>query len=232
MALKLPITPARNLGEQAYERMRESIISLELTPGQVVQENELAEKLGISRTPVRDAFHLLITERLIEVLPQRTKRIASISVSKVLESSIVRLSLESTAFRLAAQRWGTSEEYALADKQLERLLEQQKEAAEQQNTAQFLQLDESFHKQIMLLAGNQTLLEVVHQMRGHLNRFRYLAMKELVLTSGLVREHEEILDCLRRRDDRGVVQLLEAHLGNIIDEIPPLRAQFDQYFQD
>ncbi len=232
MPIKMSITPARNLSEQAYEHMRESIISLELTPGQIVQENELAATLGISRTPVRDAFHLLITERLIEVLPQRTKKIANISVSKVLESSMVRLSLERTAFRLAAKQWGTSKEYIIVEKQLEKLLEEQKEAAELQNTAQFLRLDEWFHKQIMLLAGNQTLLEVVHQMRGHLNRFRFLAMKELVLTKGLVREHEEIFACLRSRDDRGVVQLLESHLGKINEEIPALREKFDRYFQD
>ncbi|GGD60705.1 GntR family transcriptional regulator [Paenibacillus nasutitermitis] len=232
MPLKMPITPVRNLGEQAYESIRESIISLELLPGQIVQENELAISLGISRTPVRDAFHLLISEQLIEVLPQRTKKIASISVSKVLESNIVRLSLESTAFQLAAKQWGMSEDYIKVDLQLEKLLDEQKEAAQLQNTALFLRLDEWFHKQIMLLAGNQTLFEVVHQMRGHLNRFRFLAMKELVLTKGLVREHEEIFACLRSRDERGVVQLLETHLGRVKEEIPSLREKFASYFQD
>lgn len=232
MPTKFPIAPARSLGEQAYESLREAIISLELTPGQVVQENELASSLGISRTPVRDAIHMLITEQLIEVLPQRTKRIASISVTKVLESSLVRLSLECTAFRLAADQWGTTEQHARAEKQMEYLIHEQKEAAELQDTALFLRLDEEFHKQIMLVAGNQTLLDVVHQMRGHLNRFRFLAMKELVLTKGLVQEHEEIFACLRNKDEQGVVQLLEAHLGKINEEIPSLREQFANYFQD
>jgi len=232
MSIKMSITPARNLGEQAYERIRESIISLELTPGQIVQENELAMTLGISRTPVREAFHLLITEQLIEVLPQRTKKIANISVSKVLESSVVRLSLERTAFQLAAMQWRASNDHVKVEKQLEKLLNKQKEAAELQNTAQFLRLDELFHKEIMRLAGNRTLLEVVHQMRGHLNRFRFLAMKELVLTKGLVREHEEIFACLRSRDERGLVQLLESHLEKIKEEIPSLREKFDHYFQD
>ncbi len=225
-------TTTKNLSVQAYEKMREAIITLELQPGETVQENEMAASLGISRTPVRDAFHLLISEQLIEVLPQRTKKIALISVSKVLESSMVRLSLESTAFRVAASQWGSTSEYAKAEKYLEYVLEEQRDAAEQQDTKLFMQWDEEFHRQIMLLCGNQTLIDVVNQMRGHLNRLRFLAMKELVLTKGLVKEHDELFELLKKRDEEGVVQLLEAHLGKIRSEIPPLREKFAHYFQD
>lgn len=232
MPVRSLITPARSLSEQAYEKIRESIISLELLPGQTVQENELADVLGISRTPIRDALHLLISEQLIEVLPQRTKKIACISVSKVLESSVVRLSLECTAFRLAAKQWGTSPEHAKAEKMLTHLLQEQREAAETQDTFTFLRMDEEFHRQILLLAGNQTLIDVVYQMRGHLNRFRFLAMKELVLTKGLVKEHEDLLACLKAGDEQAVVQLLERHLGKIKEEIAPLREKFAPYFQD
>jgi len=232
MPITSPITSARSLSEQAYERIRDSIISLELEPGQVVQENELAVSLGISRTPIRDAFHLLISERLIDVLPQRTKKIACISVSKVLESSMVRLSLESTAFKIVAKQWGESPLHAKAEKQMAAILQEQREAAEQQDTAQFLRLDEAFHRQVLLLAGNQTLLDVVYHMRGHLNRFRYLAMKELVLTKSLVKEHDELFGHLKKRDEQAVVQLLEAHLGKLSTEIPPLREKFAHFFQD
>ncbi|MEI7026209.1 GntR family transcriptional regulator [Paenibacillus sp. y28] len=223
---------ARNLGQQAYETLRDSIITLQLEPGQTIYESEVADLLHISRTPIRDAFHLLISERLIEVLPQRTKQVACISEWKVKESSFVRLSLESSAFKLAARQWGSTPACMKAERQIGVILEEQSEAAEQQNVIEFLRLDEAFHHCVLQLAGNGTLLEVVYQMRGHLNRFRFLAMKELVLTKHLVHEHHELFQCLKSKDESGVAQLLELHLGKLDSEIPPLRERFPTYFRD
>ncbi|EGL20261.1 MULTISPECIES: GntR family transcriptional regulator [unclassified Paenibacillus] len=226
------ITSGKSLGEQAYEALRDSIITLKLEPGQPIFESEIADTFQISRTPIRDAFQLLVTEHLIEVLPQRHKKIARISESKVKESSFVRLSLESSAFKLAAGSWDSSEKFVQAERQISRILREQSEAAEHQDVIQFLQLDEAFHKCILELTGNATLLEVVYHMRGHLNRLRYLAMKELVLTRKLVEEHLELFDSLKKRDETRTVQLLEQHLGSLDHEIPQLREQFPHYFTD
>lgn len=226
------ITSGKSLGEQAYEALRDSILTLKLEPGQTIFESEIADTFKISRTPIRDAFQLLVTEHLIEVLPQRHKKIARISESKVKESSFVRLSLESSAFKLAAGGWDGSEKFVHAERQIGRILREQREAAEHQDVVQFLQLDEAFHKCILELTGNATLLEVVYHMRGHLNRLRYLAMKELVLTGKLVEEHLELFDSLKNNDKTGTVQLLERHLGNLDHEIPQLREQFPHYFTD
>lgn len=226
------ILPSKSLGEIAYEALRDSIISLKLEPGQTIFESEIANTFGISRTPIRDAFQQLIAEGLIEVLPQRTKKITPISVSKVKESGFVRLSLEKSAFRLVTQNWRKSDQHLLAEKQMKKILEEQTEAAEQQDVIQFLELDEAFHRVILQLAGNDTLLGVVYQMRGHLNRFRYLAMKELVLTKGLIEEHAELFHYLKRRDEAKVVELLEHHLDNFDSEIPQLRELFPEYFTD
>lgn len=226
-----PISNAGNLGGQAFNQLRDSIITLQLEPGQTVQENELAESLGISRTPIRDAFHLLISEKLIEVLPQRTKKVALISETKVLESAMVRLSLESSAFRIAAREWENDERHRKIERVLLSILEDQQEAAASQNVVQFLSLDEMFHHHVLMLTGNETLLEMVYRIRGHLNRFRYLAMKELVLTKQLVKEHEQLLSSLKARDEAHVIAMLEQHLGKLHGEIAPLRERFPQYFQ-
>lgn len=228
-----PITSSRNLGEQAYEKLRDSIITLELVPGQTIQENEWGELLGISRTPIRDAFQRLVAEGLVRVLPQRTKEVARISETKVMESSMVRLSLESSAFKLVARSWQQDHPvYMKAEKTISAILQDQREAADMQDTKLFLELDEAFHRHILQLAGNQTLLEVVFHMRGHLNRLRYLAMKELTLTPYLVKEHDELFECLRNREEQGVVTLLEAHLSKLESEISHLRGIFPQYFEE
>ncbi|MCD9026161.1 GntR family transcriptional regulator [Cohnella silvisoli] len=225
-------SPSRFLGEHAYETLRDSIITLQLEPGQGIHENELAESLRISRTPIRDAIHLLHSERLIEILPQRTKQVACISESKVKESSLVRLSLESTAFKLTAMHWDQSDKYRTAEREINRNLQEQLEAAENQDVALFLQLDEAFHRIILKLTGNETLLEVVYHMRAHLNRFRFLAMKELALTSHLVEEHEQLFQAIKSRDADRVLKLLEHHLGKLDTEIPLLRSKFPHYFRD
>lgn len=226
------IFPARSLGEIAYGKLRESIISLKLKPGQTIFESEIADTFGISRTPIRDAFQQLIAEGLIEVLPQRTKKITPISVLKVKESGFVRLSLEKSAFRLVAQNWSDKDQYLMAEKQIQRILAEQTEAAERQDVIQFLQLDEAFHKVILQLTGNDTLLGVVYQMRGHLNRFRYLSMKELVLTKGLISEHMDLFNNLKLGNEKRVIELLEEHLDKFDSEIPRLREVFPEYFTD
>lgn len=232
MSFITPIKNMKSLGDQAYEILRDSIITLKLEPGQTIYENEIATLLNISRTPIREAFHSLISEQLIEILPQRKKKIARISETKVKESSFVRLSLETSAFKLVAVDWGDEEKYAIAETQIQRVLKEQTEAAENQDIIQFLQLDEAFHRYILQLAGNETLLQVVYHMRGHLDRFRYLAMKELVLTEQLVEEHQELFQHLRKRDGEKVAQLLNLHMGKLDIEIPRLREKFPDYFTD
>lgn len=228
-----PATSYKSLGYQAYETIRDAIITLNLEPGQMVMEVELAEQLGISRTPIREAFQMLVNEQLLQVLPQRTKKISLISDVKVKESSFVRFSLESSAFQLVAEQWDANQpRYTAAEQQLQLLLKQQQEAAERQDVLAFLKLDEQFHQLILKLAGNETLLEVVYHMRGHLNRYRYLAMKEFQLTKKLVQEHSELLRTLISGDALAAKQQLEAHLNKLDDDIPLLQKKYPAYFQD
>jgi len=227
-----PASSYKSLGYQAYETLRDAIITLKLEPGQMVMEVELAEQLNISRTPIREAFQLLVNEQLLQVLPQRTKKISLISELKVKESSFVRYSLESSAFQLVTRQWDASDaRYQAAEQDIRMLLEQQHKAAENQDVLSFLKLDEQFHQQVLKLAGNETLLEVVHSMRGHLNRYRYLAMKEFQLTKQLVQEHADLLHTLTTGNTSAVKQLLEAHLNKLEEEIPLLRDKFPNYFQ-
>jgi len=227
-----PATSYKSLGFQAYETLRDAIVTLELEPGQMVMEVELAEQLNISRTPIREAFQLLVNEQLLQVLPQRTKKISLISETKVKESSFVRYSLESSAFLLVAQQWDSASPlYQSVEQEIRLLLSQQQEAAEQQDVLTFLKLDEQFHQKVLKLAGNETLLEVVYHMRVHLNRYRYLAMKEFKLTKQLVQEHAELFHTLTAGNPSAVKQLLEKHLNKLEGEIPLLREKFPAYFQ-
>lgn len=226
-----PSASSKSLGYQAYEAIRDAIITLQLKPGQAIMEAELAELLQISRTPIREALQLLIAEQLIHVLPQRTKIVSYISDVKVKESAFVRLSLEQSAFQLVAQQWNSSElRYQKAEKQLLSLLAQQTEAADEHQVARFLELDEQFHRHILQLAGNETLLEVIYHMCGYLNRFRFLAMHSFLSPKQVVEEHTALLQALIDGNSSGLVGILQQHLGKLEQEIPLLKQNYGDYF--
>jgi DNA-binding GntR family transcriptional regulator len=221
----------KSLGDQVYESIRESIVSLRLEPGSMIYENELSEALNVSRTPIREAIRLLVNEQLLDVLPQRGTRIAKISVRKVGEARFIREHLETGAFRAAARLWN-DQEHRQTKETVTRLLEQQQAAADAEDIALFLQLDEAFHQAILGLIGNSTLLQVVYHMRGHLNRVRYLALKQFQHMNKVVEEHEDLFASIEQRDEGRALQRLERHLGKLDHELPELRREYPAYFLD
>jgi len=227
----LPPVPRHSLGDRVYETLRDRIVSLQLEPGEMVYENELSDMLQVSRTPVREAIRLLVSEELMEVLPQRGTRIARISGRKVSEARYVRELLEVGSFRLAARRWGKIGTPEI-EKKLTDLLAGQKEAASRRDFVRFIALDEAFHRRIMEATGNATLVKVVDQMRAHINRLRCLALRELRVSDRVLSEHEQLLLALRRCDERMIVDVLERHLRALENEIPDLRKRLPHYFAD
>ncbi len=220
-----------SLGDQVYKQLRDQIVYLQLQPGQMVYENEIAEKLSVSRTPVREAFRLLGSEQLIEIQPQRGTKVKLISVRKIEEARFIREHLEAGAFRLAAQLW--NEELARTyEEKLFDLLKQQQRAVEDQDAATLLKLDEDFHKLILTITGNRTLLQVIDHMRAHINRIRYLVLHELRHMERIVAEHHDILNAIRAGHEEQTVELLNRHFRELDRKLPELRAAFSHYFAD
>ncbi|QSO51363.1 GntR family transcriptional regulator [Alicyclobacillus curvatus] len=229
---RLDVKPTRKgLGELAYESLRDSIVSMELEPGQMVSEFELASQLGVSRTPVREAFRLLMQEEFIDVMPQRGARITLISQRKVEETRFVRECLEVRAFEEVAEQWDNSaDKYTRIERQIRLLFQEQEQALQQNESFRFLQLDEDFHRTVIELCGNRTLLNVVTSMRGHLNRVRYLSLQEMGTMANLVREHEAILDAITKNDVHLVEEVLSHHLRRLTVELPRIVELHKGYF--
>lgn len=225
------VTSRRSLGELVYDSVREAIVSLRLEPGTFIYENELAESLGVSRTPIREAIRMLSGEELLEVLPQRGTRVAPISERKVSESRFVREQLETGGFRLAARLW-RPERHEDVRRTCLRLLEEQREEAARGDIARFLQADEAFHQAILQVADNATLLQVIYRMRGHLNRARMLALRELRRIEPIVDEHEALLEAVAGGDEEQAASLMRAHVGKLDRELPELRQMYPDYFAE
>jgi|SRR5690606_27288726 len=226
----LPETGRRpTLGDQIYARLREAIVTLEWLPGQMLYENELSERLGVSRTPVREAIRLLASERLVDVLPQRGSRVTLISLRTVKEVQFIREQLESGAFREAARRWDPDLHGPVRDR-LEANLREQAQAAEAGDLPAFFRLDEAFHRLIMGVAGNETLLALIDRMRAHLNRVRFLSLKDERDEARILGEHRELLDAVASGHEERTVRLLMAHIGKMDSVLRRLESRHPDYF--
>jgi len=235
----------QSLSDQIYETIREGIVTMRFEPGQMLYENELAEMLGVSRTPIRAAIRLLESEKLIEVLPQRGTRVALISVPKVAEVQFIREQLEIGAFRLATRMWNLnqheqgfeqdenhlrSQQYMEA--QIHESLHMQRDAAQEKDFAAFLAHDEAFHKTIIASAGNATLLQVITQMRAHLNRVRHLALQQYQHMDKVIEEHKKLWEAIEQGNEALTVELLSQHIGQLGYVSADLRRVHPQYFTD
>lgn len=226
-------TKRETLSNHAYQIIRDAIVTLRFEPGQQVFEQELGNILGVSRTPIREAFRRLLAEELIEVQPQRGGRIAYISKKKIDEARFVRLSLEVSAFKELAKKWNIDAPYFQnLNDQIIGILEDQTKMAKEKNFDLFLKLDEKFHYSILEATGNATLISIVNQMRGHLNRIRYLELQETKHMGQLVNEHEAIFQAIKSNDIEKTEELLSGHIRWLEDSTHKIIEKFPHFFKE
>ncbi|QIZ05895.1 GntR family transcriptional regulator [Priestia megaterium] len=220
----------KTLGKKAYTKIRGEIITLNFKPGQMLSESELAATLGVSRTPIREAFLMLLHDELLDIIPQRGARVALISVKKFEENRFVRESLEISALKSVARNWNSDDlRYKESQKKAIELLEKQHIAAIKGEYIQFLQLDDLFHSVFLELMENQTLISVVTQMRGHLNRVRYLESTTPNHMENVVNQHQNIFDAIASNNEVKTEELLRHHFHKK-DDLPKLIELYSDYF--
>lgn len=221
------------LSDGVYSSLHDAIITLRLEPGQMVYETELANSLGVSRTPVREAFRLLLSEELIEIMPQRGARIAYISRRKVEDVRFVRMSLEMSAFGVVASKWNPDDtHFKELEVELEALLQRQSVCSANNDNAGFLEADELYHRRILEQTENATLMNVISSMRAHLNRVRYLELIESHHSAVMVEQHRRVLQAIvaNRVDDAAA--LLKEHLEYLQYDFPYLIKTYASYFRE
>lgn len=232
MNLRNISTKRETLSDHAYQIIRDAIVTLRFEPGQLVFEAELGHTLGVSRTPIREAFRRLMAEELIEVEPQRGARIAYLSEKKIVEARFVRVSLEVSAFRQVAKNWNNDDPlFQNLHKEVNSILGEQKRMLDEQNFEEFLKLDEQFHYAILNSTGNSTLISIINQMRGHLNRMRYLELQEAKHMARIVSEHVEIFQAIMSKNVNETERLLKEHIRWLEDTTSELVKKHPHLFR-
>jgi DNA-binding GntR family transcriptional regulator len=183
-----------SLAEQAYHAIRDMIVSLELRPGAVIDERRLMERLGIGRTPTREALRRLAQERLVEVFPRRGMFVTSVEIHDLASLAEVRLVLESHVARLAAER-ATDEDRGAMDDLLEEL-----ERRDDLDARGLMALDERIHRQVYHSAHNPFLESTLEEYYVLALRIWYLALDRARELERAVLGHRELLEAIRNGD--------------------------------
>jgi DNA-binding GntR family transcriptional regulator len=197
----------RYLHDEAADRLRELILSDRLAPGDRVNELELSEQFGISRTPMREAIKILAAEGLLETLPNHGARVAQIGARELEEMIEVVAALEAAGGDLAC-RHVEDAEVAAIEADHDAMLEAWRRGDE----ATYFARNRAIHDAIMAASRNRTLINLYNAISGRIQRARYSAHKTAAQWEKAVREHETILGLLRERDGPALATAMREHV--------------------
>jgi len=198
---------ARSLADQAYYRIRELIVSLELPPGSPISERELMERLRLGRTPVREALRALARERLVEVYPRRGMFVSGVDVGDLAGLSEVRAALESHAARLAAERANGDDRAAIAA-----LLAELNGVDGKLDERTLIDLDQRIHRHIYRCTHNPFLEATLDAYYVLTLRIWFLALERVARLEDAVGEHRELLEAVRDGDPDRAEEAMRRHV--------------------
>jgi DNA-binding GntR family transcriptional regulator len=199
---------AQSLGDRAYFAIRELIVTLDLAPGSIISERELQDRLGLGRTPVREALQRLEGERLVEVYPRRGIFVSAVNVRDLGVLSEVRSVLESFAARLAAER-STAEDRA----ETVALIAELEGLGSTADERLLINLDQRIHRHVYRCTHNAFLETTLDGYYVLTLRIWFLALDRVTRLDDAVREHLELLEAMRDGDAARAEDAMRRHVA-------------------
>lgn len=217
--------PRLSVRDQTLEALRRRIISLDLPPGEPLSENELAQEMGVSRTPVRESLILLREEGLVQVFPQIGSFVSLVDLSRVAEAQFVREAIECASLHdFSAEAAGIS---GLRD-----ILASQRDVEAKGDIEEFFRLDEDFHRELLRLAGHESAWTAVNSAKAHLDRARRLSLIDTRPVSTLIEQHTVVVDALEARNVAEADSSLRLHLRGVFEDVKRIQASSPDLFSD
>jgi DNA-binding GntR family transcriptional regulator len=199
----------RLLHAAVVDRLRDMIVQGDLAPGAKLNERVLGAALGTSRTPLREALKYLASEGLVGLLPNRGAIVAPLDRDRVKQMLAVMGALEALAGELACRNASDADINEIRALHFQMLAHHAR-----RELAEYFRLNQQIHLKIVDAGGNAPLAEVYRSLNAHVRRARYMANLSHERWDKAVREHEEILDALSRRDGVTLQRMLRDHLAN------------------
>ena len=189
-----------------YEELKRNIMSMKLEPGQTMSTQEIATKLNVSRTPVREAFLRLQSEGLVEMIPQRETMVSKISLKRVEQEKFIRECLEMGVIRKFMDKSGCEVEENMAE-----LIQLQKKCGEEKDFVGFLEADDQFHKVLFDVTGQEMAWETIASRNGHYNRLRILYVQRDTAMQESIEQHHKIATLLESGSREEAARALSSH---------------------
>ena len=212
--MKFSIASKISQKEKSYKGIKQAIISYEIKPGEPLIEKQIADKLGVSRTPVREALKELKSEGLVKIIPRKGAFVAEISSRDIEEIFLLREILECTAVKMAISR--IKEEDLI---EIESTFNSINDDIKGKNYKNILYADIKFHNFIVNSSGNRRLCQFLGMLNEQIYRLRKLSATVPSRLSSSLKEHEGILEALKKRDKDLAEQRLRQHIRNVKDKI-------------
>ena len=204
----------RSLSAETAEKLRELILLEKLPPGMHIPERDLAEALGISRTPMREALRTLAIEGLVEFTATRRSRVANPSIDELRESMTVLATLEALGGELACAIATDREITAIAD-----LNQKMIECTDKFSAINFFNTDMAFHSNIIASTHNQALIDTHRQYNAKLWRARFMSSKRKQGRAKTLQQHQYITNALVSRNASKMAQVMRSHIETAIDNL-------------
>ena len=196
------------LRELVFESLREAILLGRLIPGERLMEVQLADEMGVSRTPVREAIRKLELEGLVVMIPRKGAYVAGLTLKDITDLFEVRAALEGMAAGLAAERITEGEL-----EQLERAIVEESQTQDD-DISTYVDKDTFFHEIIYQASRNKQLVQIITRLREQIQRFRMTSLSQPGRAKMYVDEHKKIVEAISGHDIKSARLLAREHIEN------------------
>jgi len=202
------------LSQKVYRILKTEIVKRNLKPGTKLLEVKIAKQMGVSRTPVREAIRELVAEGFVKMIPNQGVIVSIASIEDTQEVLQIRSVLEGLAARLATKVINGEE-----IKELEQYIEQMEYYANKDNALAFSKMDVEFHELILNICGNNRLIQIRKNLSDQAHRYRIRSLSIPGRLKHSLKEHQEIVKALKKKDSEQAGRLSQKHIENVLKNI-------------
>jgi DNA-binding GntR family transcriptional regulator len=207
------------LSQKVYRILKARIIKGDLKPGEKLLENKIAEQLGVSRTPVREALRELSVEGFVEISPNQAKIVSTVTFDEIWDLLQIRGVLEGLGANIAAKKINPEK-----IEKFNKIIDQMKHytannLVSEESILNFTRLDIEFHDLILNICGNKWLIQMHNNLKNHINRFRVRSFSVPGTFSKSLNEHCKILDAIKKGESEVAEKLSKIHMIKAFENI-------------
>lgn len=197
------------LRDVVFNTLRQAILTGELKPGERLMEIHLANRLGVSRTPIREAIRKLELEGLVTMIPRRGAEVAQITEKSMKDVLEVRRTLDALSAELACERISSEEEEAL-----KKACQDFEEAVKTKDAKIIAKADVAVHDIIAAATGNQRLIQLINNLAEQMYRYRFEYIKDASQHERIIQEHRIIYESIVKKDKEAASNMAKTHIDN------------------